>query len=219
MTEEAAVTVQHQQNVHMSKMNKQALVVMVKNPVIGQVKTRLAATTGDDKALKIYQHLLKHTAETTLQVEVVRYVFYSNVIERNDLFEDNHFKKYVQCGGDLGERMEYGFSIPFKNEYKQVVMIGADCPDITPDIILQAFKALETSDFVIGPASDGGYYLLGMKKWERWIFHDQPWSSPELLESTRKAIAARQLTLTELTTLTDIDTEEDFVNSQLSGLL
>lgn len=203
----------------MSKTNKQALIVMVKNPVKGQVKTRLAATTGDDKALEIYHHLLQHTAETALKVDVVRYVFYSNVIERNDRFPNEQFKKYVQCGGDLGERMEYGFSIPFKNEYKQVVMIGADCPSITPEIIQEAFNSLETSDFVIGPAKDGGYYLLGMRKWERWMFHNQPWSTPELLESTRAAIAAHQATAVELATLTDIDTEADLVNSPLSGLL
>lgn len=192
---------------------------MVKNPVKGQVKTRLAATTGDDKALEIYQHLLQHTAETALQADAVRYVFYGTVVDRNDLFPSEHFKKYVQCGGDIGERMEYGFSIPFKNEYKYVVLIGSDCPAITPAIIEQAFQALETHDLVIGPADDGGYYLLGMKKWERWMFHNQPWSTPELLHTTRKAIAEHGSTWFELPTLSDIDTEEDVKNSSLSALL
>ena len=71
----------------------------------------------------------------------------------------------------------FGFSIPFKNEYKEVVMIGADCFALTSEHINKAFQVLSDHDFVLGPATDGGYYLIGMKKWNRWLLQDKRWST------------------------------------------
>ncbi len=158
-----------------------ALIIMIKNPVKGKVKTRLAATIGDDAALSVYQKLLQHTRTITDGVQADVFVFYSDVIDRNDLFTAGKYKKYAQCSGDLGVRMDYAFSIPFKNEYKRVVMIGADCYALTKEHINRAFTALDNNDFVIGPADDGGYYLIGMKKWNRWILENKNWSTHTLL--------------------------------------
>lgn len=186
-----------------------ALIIMIKNPVKGKVKTRLAATIGDDAALAVYQKLLEHTRTITDGVQADVFVFYSDVIDRNDLFTAGKYKKYTQCSGNLGVRMDYAFSIPFKNEYKRVVMIGADCYALTNEHINRAFTALDNNDFVIGPADDGGYYLIGMKKWNRWILENKNWSTHTLLEETKSDILNRNGTVQLLDTLSDIDTIED----------
>ena len=186
-----------------------ALIIMLKNPVRGKVKTRLAATVGEDNALKIYNALLHHTQKITEAIDADVFLFYSDLIEHSDMFAGRHYKKYVQCSGDLGVRMDYAFSIPFKNEYKNVIMVGADCFELTPEIIRQAFEQLNNNDFVIGPATDGGYYLIGMKKWNRWVLENKRWSTEHLFTDTRRDIEARNGSMTLLPALTDIDTIED----------
>lgn len=194
---------------------KPALIIMLKNPVLGKVKTRLASDIGDEQALKIYQELLLHTHSITQNLNADKFIFYSDVIERTDMFNNSNYKKYVQCSGDLGVRMDYAFSIPFKNEYKDVVMIGADCYDLTTKHIEQAFEALAgNNDFVVGPAIDGGYYLIGMKKWNRWVLENKSWSSATLFNETKNDITGRNGKLFELEPLSDIDTLADIQSHQ-----
>lgn len=195
-----------------------ALIIMIKNPVKGKVKTRLAKDIGEEKALLVYNTLLQHTYKVITEIQCDRFIFYSDIIDRKDQFTNNDFKKYVQCDGDLGVRMEYAFSIPFKNEYHKVVMIGADCYDLTALQIQNAFDALDNNDFVIGPAKDGGYYLIGMKKWNRWIFKDKPWSTENLLNETLNDITNHNASVFQLDQLSDIDTIVDLKsNSELSS--
>ena len=188
---------------------ERALIIMIRNPVKGKVKTRLAKDIGEETALDIYNKLLSYTNAVASEVQTDRFLFYSDVISRSDIFDNSTYKKYVQCNGNLGIRMDYAFSIPFKNEYRKVVMIGSDCPGLTAKHIEQAFVALEENDFVIGPASDGGYYLIGMHKWNRWIFENKNWSTRTLLEETKKDIQSRNGKLTELEILSDIDSVSD----------
>ncbi len=189
--------------------NRKALVIMLKNPVKGKVKTRLAKDAGEEMAFDIYMNLLRHTQMITRDIDADKYIFYSDLVERNDIFDNANYRKYVQCSGDLGVRMDYGFSIPFKNEYKEVVMIGADCYALTPEHINKAFLALQDHDFVIGPATDGGYYLIGMKKWNRWLLQNKQWSTEHLFEESKTEIENNNGKLFLLETLTDIDTIED----------
>lgn len=183
---------------------------MLKNPVAGKVKTRLAADIGNEKALSVYLKLLQHTLDVTKNINADKFIFYSDVVERNDLFDNIIYKKYTQCSGDLGVRMDYAFSIPFKNEYKDVIMIGADCYELTQQHIEKAFEALTANhDFVIGPANDGGYYLIGMKKWNRWVLENKNWSTATLFAETKNDILGRNGKLFELETLSDIDTVAD----------
>ena len=188
---------------------ERALIIMIRNPVKGKVKTRLAKDIGEETALDIYNKLLSYTNAVASEVQTDRFLFYSDVISRSDIFDNSTYKKYVQCNGNLGIRMDYAFSIPFKNEYRKVVMIGSDCPGLTAKHIEQAFVALEENDFVIGPASDGGYYLIGMHKWNRWIFENKNWSTRTLLEEAKKDIQSRNGKLIELEILSDIDSVSD----------
>jgi len=188
-----------------------ALIIFIKNPERGKVKTRLAATLGDDKALEIYKQLLKHTRSICEQVEADRLLFYSNFIDQNDAWEGKYFKKFVQIGSDLGARMQAAFEEAFgRYGYRKVVIIGSDCADLTTDTITAAFQHLERHDMVIGPANDGGYYLLGMRQMFTPVFERKQWSTPSILKETRVDIENAGLTYHLLPQLTDIDTEEDY---------
>lgn len=190
-------------------MMHEALIIFLKNAVKGKVKTRLAASIGEEKTLKIYEILLNRTTEITERFQVDKLLFYSDYIERNDSFNNDVYKKYVQCSGDLGKRMDYAFSIAFKRGYKNAVIIGTDCYELTREIIEEAFHQLDIHDYVIGPAADGGYYLLGMKHTEKTLFENKSWGGDTVFEDTRRQILAAGKTLFLLPTLTDLDDVDD----------
>ena len=150
-------------------MTKKLLIIFVKNAVKGKVKTRLAATIGDEKALEIYQILVQHTFDITIALPVNKAVFYSDFLQE-DIWSPAFYENFVQSGTDLGERMYQAFQQGFATGYEQVCIIGSDCYELTEQIIQQAFEKLELTDVVIGPAEDGGYYLLGMKGLHETIF-------------------------------------------------
>ncbi len=190
-------------------MRKQALLIFTKNPEAGKVKTRLAATLGDEEALSIYKQLLLHTASVSEYVPVDKFVFYSNYIDPEDIWDSQHYYKEVQQGNDLGERMKNGFSLIFQKDYNKVVIIGTDCPDLNAGVILNAFAYLDLHDVVIGPAEDGGYYLLGMKRLYSELFDNIRWSTSTVLNETITKCATLQLDCYLLPVLKDIDEEKD----------
>jgi len=193
-----------------------ALIIFIKNPERGKVKTRLAATLGDDKALSIYKELLEHTRTICERVAADRLLFYSNFIDQDDAWQDKDFKKFVQVGSGLGVRMQAAFEEAFERyAYRKVVIIGSDCADLTTDTITAAFQHLEHHDTVIGPSNDGGYYLLGMRQLFTPVFEQKQWSTPSVLGDTQMDIENAGLTYYLLPQLTDIDTEEDLRGSLL----
>lgn len=188
-----------------------ALLIFIKNPMLGQAKTRLAATVGDDRALQIYEALLGHTREIALQVEAERLLFYSHFIDIDDAWSPRQFTKQLQAAGDLGQRMTAGFREAFSQSHIQkAVIIGSDCASLTPQIVTAAYHALDTHDFVIGPATDGGYYLLGMRDFHPEVFQDIAWSTEHVAQQTIDRITALGKSYTEVATLSDIDYEEDW---------
>jgi rSAM/selenodomain-associated transferase 1 len=190
---------------------EEALIIFTKNPVHGQVKTRLAATIGRDKALDIYKQMLRYTVAITSNLAVIKYLYYSDSITKDDYWSDKIYTKELQHGADLGARMENAFRHLFELEYQRIVIIGTDCPELTPGVISSAFDSLKNNDVVIGPASDGGYYLLGMNKMYAGLFHDIAWSSETVLQDTLTACSGAKLATTILGELSDIDTEEDLI--------
>ena len=142
-----------------------ALIIFIKNPELGKVKTRIARTTGDEKALDIYFQLSKITRENALLLRgVTCYLFYSDFVDSMDNWSNIIFQKKLQIQGDLGEKMQAAFA-EILNLHPRVCIIGSDCPLLSTDILNQAFMGLEKNDFVVGPSTDGGYYLLGMSKY------------------------------------------------------
>lgn len=191
-----------------------ALIIFFKNPIPGQVKTRLAATVGDGRALEIYNQLVQHTHCITSSVNAAKYVFYSNKIETQDVWTHGDFKKLQQQGTDLGERMQDAFAQLFKQGHRKVVIIGCDCMQLLQKDIEEAFSILDKTDVVIGPATDGGYYLLGMKTLYAELFINKQWSSPTVLQDTIADLRSLKLQYGLLKKLSDVDEESDLWTMQ-----
>lgn len=185
--------------------NKNLLIVFVKNILLGKVKTRLAKTIGDENAFLIYKELVKITEEATQKVQNcdIQVYFSDTVIET----KWQGCEKLVQQGNDLGEKMQHAFEHGFKLGYEKILLIGSDLPDISVQIIQQGFLELNDADIVFGPAEDGGYYLVGMKKLYPTIFQNKPWSTEELLSLTLKELTDYKFQL--LPFLNDIDEYKD----------
>ena len=196
-------------------MSKKLLLIFVKNVVLGKVKTRLAATIGPEKALNIYQLLLKRTYEVTVALSVSKAVYYSDYTVE-DIFKPPYYEKHIQRGQDLGARMQHAFEQAFATGFDQVCIIGSDCYELTEDIIGQAFEKLARNDVVIGPAEDGGYYLLGMKKLHPALFTNKNWSTDSVLPDTLNNIKADGQSVALLPQLTDVDEEKDLSSIPVS---
>ncbi|SNS28979.1 hypothetical protein SAMN06295967_106188 [Belliella buryatensis] len=193
--------------------NKKALIVFQKNPVLGKVKTRLAATVGDAKALEIYMKLLQHTYKVINQIEAIdTFIYFSEKVESGleEMFVDR-VKLSVQNGADLGSRMKNAFEEIFQEGYDQAAIIGTDCPEITEDLINQAFETLAYSDTVFGPARDGGYYLLGMNQFIPHLFEKMTWSHDRVLMDSIEKLNLNRNSFTLLEMLSDIDNEADWI--------
>lgn len=190
-------------------MNDNCLIIFVKNPELGKVKTRLAATVGDEKALSTYRDLLLHTCNISSKVNAKKIVFYSEFIDDNDLWTGNTFDKRLQSGKNLGEKMMNAFNLAFSLGFKNVSIIGSDCFEISDEIIENSLKHLTKNDAVVGPANDGGYYLLGLKKMAIELFYEIAWSTNEVFEVTCKRINQLNWKYEKLPILNDIDTIED----------
>lgn len=188
-----------------------ALIIFVKNLIAGRVKTRLAVTLGDEKALEIYNRLLKNIHEKIQFLEVEKLIFYSDFLE-DDIWEKKVFKKEIQIGLDLGERMKNAFNKSFIEGYKRAIIIGTDCPGVDQIILKNAFAKLNDFDIVIGPATDGGYYLLGMKKEYSFLFQNIEWSTDVVLQQTIDLCKINQLSYFLLPELSDIDEEKDLIH-------
>lgn len=188
------------------------LIIFIKNPELGTAKTRLAKTIGDEKALEVYQMLLAHTRQVTSATATNRKVYYSKFADETDAWVRPTFDKGVQITGSLGEKMEHAFAENFKAGKEAIVIIGSDCIALRPHHLEAAFTALETKDFVIGPAEDGGYYLLGMRTLLPSLFHNMEWSTDQVLPETIRRIEDTNGSYQLLETLSDIDHEEDLVD-------
>ena len=193
---------------------KNALIIFIKNPQLGKVKTRLARTLGDEKALEIYHELSDITHKNTAILRGVKCcVFYSDFIDKTDNWSSKYFEKWVQQGDDLGARMANAFAHIFE-KHEKVCIIGSDCPTLSPTILQEAFQALENKDCVIGPSTDGGYYLLGISKNVSdyaSLFENMAWSTESVLSETIKRISDKGKSIYFLPELTDIDEEKDWV--------
>ncbi len=196
---------------------KNALIIFIKNPALGKVKTRLAKTVGNENALEIYLELSRITRDSTSILKNIQpYVFYSDFIDKNDDWSNEIFKKRVQSGEDLGDRMSNAFH-EILEQHQHVCIIGSDCPTLSVDILNQSFDLLQNHDFVVGPSTDGGYYLLGIssEKYE-FLFKNMEWSTENVLSETLQRIAENEKTVALLPALTDVDEERDWVDYQNS---
>jgi len=195
---------------HMSSVDtKTALIVFVKNPELGKVKTRLAAQLGNEKALEIYLNLLSYTHAVATSWDAILRVYYSDFIPEIDIWDVGFGTKHLQTGNDLGERLHHAVSETFDEDVDNVIVIGSDCPKLNVEHLNKARAELRDVDVVVGPAKDGGYYLIGMKSLHSELFEGKSWSSHLLFDQTMETMIQSGLSWYELPILGDIDTVED----------
>jgi hypothetical protein len=193
---------------------KKAIIIFVRNPELGKVKTRLAATVGDEQALDIYCQLLSHTMEQAGKVAADKFVFYHQQISVDDIWNGDGFYKKLQTGESLGDKMKAAFGEIFKLGYNKIMIIGSDCLQLKSSIINDGFTLLDEYDTVIGPANDGGYYLLGMKNNYSFLFDNKAWSTESVFDDSMKDMQQHHLSTGLLPVLTDVDTEADWIESK-----
>ena len=187
--------------------SKNLLLVFTRNPELGKCKTRLAAKVGDESALDIYKFLLNHTVAITQNVNAAKQVWYSEEIWMNDIWDNAVYDKRLQQGTDLGVRMANAFQAGFASGFERVIVIGSDMYDLSEDDLEKAFTILKVKDFVIGPAEDGGYYLLGMKAFNAEVFKNKTWGTSSVLQNTLNDLKNENIELLEARN--DVDVYED----------
>ena len=194
-------------------MNNNLLIIFTRNPELGKVKTRLASKIGDSSALEIYKFLLQHTVAITKKIKVVKQVHYSVKVRDHDIWNSDCYDKKQQYGNDLGIRMEYAFQQGFKSGFENIIIIGSDIYDLSQQDIEKAFLALKKHNFVIGPAEDGGYYLIGMNKMNSKIFQNKKWGSDTVFNDTSNDLKNESIQILE--SRNDIDLFEDIENIEV----
>lgn len=187
------------------------LIIFARAPVPGKVKTRLARDVGEQVATELYGAMLDDVLEMAALLDDVRLlVFWADGsyphfpgIPRLEMFE--------QSGEDLGQRMANAFRTAFEEGIDACCIIGSDLPDLPLEYVRKAFRMLEENriDAVFGPSSDGGYYLLGMRRLWPELFENVPWSTSLVLETSLKHARASELTVDLLPVWHDIDTIDD----------
>jgi rSAM/selenodomain-associated transferase 1 len=193
--------------------SEQQLIVFVKAPRPGLVKTRLADALGPARACVIYRQLLERLLECLRSLGPVELRF-----TPDDAFEEiqpwlaPQWRAASQDAGNLGERIERAFADAFSADAKRVAVIGSDCPDVSAQDIETAWAALRTFDVVLGPATDGGYWLIGLRGPQSLLFRNMPWSSAAVLQETLSRARTAGLRVHLLRELSDVDTVEGWKN-------
>ncbi len=187
-----------------------SLIIFARHPELGRVKTRLAAGIGPEDALAVYRALLAHTRAVVAPLPVQKTAWLVGENSGPDAAHDwAGFEQQPQPEGDLGEKMQAAFTHDFDRPAAAAVIIGTDCPGLTTGHLQEAFAALQTHDLVLGPALDGGYYLLGMRQLHPELFAGKSWSTATVRAETLADAARLGLRVHLLPALQDVDTVAD----------
>ena len=187
------------------------LIVFVKNPILGQVKTRLAKDLGEAQALAAYEALLDLTAACLRDWDrALVQIHYGDFVPETDARFRGFERLLQEQSPDLGLRMHEAFSQAFAKGHERVLIIGSDCPDMNPALLNLAWDMLGHRDLVIGPAEDGGYYLLGLRQPQPQVLLNRTWSHERVFEEAMDSIEALGLSHFVLPKLYDVDNLTDW---------
>jgi uncharacterized protein len=192
-------------------VGEKQLIVFVKAPRAGEVKTRLAQSIGAEQACAAYREMVEtvlRRIETIKGVEV-RFTPDDASAEVTPWVRGD-WKVAAQGAGDLGERLERAINDAFSAGAKQVAVIGSDCVELNAPDIRACFRELETHDVVVGPATDGGYWIIGLKAARPELFQGIAWSTDQVLAQTLSRAKESGLRIQLFRILPDIDTVEDW---------
>lgn len=196
---------------------KTALIIFIKNPELGKAKTRIARVLGAEVALKVYLRLTDAAHVLSKSIAVNRYLFYADHINHSDQWESEYFFKELQDKDpDLGQKMYAAFMRLHEKGYEKVFIIGSDCPELSTEILEKGINDLSENEVIIGPALDGGYYLIGFNFAKlaadttntlQSVFLNKTWSHEQVLHDALSSLQGRSISL--LPELSDVDLPED----------
>ncbi len=197
----------------MVKTGTECVLLFVKSPEKGKVKSRLSDAIGEEMALALYRHFVLDTVETLKKERCPFKVcfFPPDSQEMVASWLGNSLTYTPQLGEDLGKRMENAFHQVFSAGFSRAIIIGSDIPDLPVAVLNEALESLKTSDAVIGPAVDGGYYLIGFKKDTVLpdVFRGRTWSTNTVLPETMGLFKRSAYRVHRLPEWRDVDTLED----------
>ncbi len=198
------------------------LIIFARHPTPGQVKTRLIPRLGTLGSAHLYRQMAEQTLHQALSLTTQRPLGIGVWYTGGDAVAMAAWLGFQvayhrQPGGDLGQRLQAAFAGAFVQGYGAVVAIGTDCPDLNAALLAEAFDHLEHHPLVLGPAQDGGYYLIGLREPQPQLFEGIPWSSGAVLATTVERAQQLGLVPTYLPLLSDIDRPEDLDRWQGQG--
>lgn len=200
------------------------VILLIKAPLPGEVKTRLAVDVGASRAVRIYRQMVEKQIEAIPEGWNIR--IHCAPAEHIQKMKDwlapqtrPHMSFHAQPEGDLGERINAAFKEAFIADSYTVIAMGGDCPALNETVLRRAAQQLDSHDVVLGPAMDGGYYLIGLSKPHPYLFENMPWSTPVVLCETRRRLAEAHLSTYELPTLNDVDDAESWQDAVAQGWL
>ncbi|MBC8318188.1 MAG: TIGR04282 family arsenosugar biosynthesis glycosyltransferase [Desulfobulbaceae bacterium] len=200
---------------------KEAIIIFTRFPLPGQAKTRLVPYLGAKKAAELQRSMTEHTLAQARDMQQMRDVCIEVHYDggTRELIQKwlGKVSLHKQQNGDLGTRLAAALSTGFQSGYTKILITGTDCPSLTSSLMIQSLDDLNQRDLIIGPATDGGFYLLGLKKSAPQLFVDVPWGTSKVYEKTVSNAQKLNLSLYNLPTLSDIDRPEDLIHLHPAG--
>ena len=192
-------------------MPKEQLIIFVKAPRAGHVKTRIAATAGPQRACVIYRELVAMVLKNLKPIRDAELRFSpDDGADEIQGWRHDGWTIVPQGGSDLGSRLQRAFDSAFGRGAERVVIVGSDCPEVKAADVRTAWRELKSHDLVVGPAADGGYWLIGLRAPQPELFRGITWSSDQVLGETLQHAKSLGLRIQLLRILNDIDTEVDW---------
>ena len=196
------------------KPSRQHLIIFTRYPEPGKTKTRLIPALGDVGAANLHKQMTEHTIFQVKELQKITRVsvevrFTGGNLEKMQNWLGHDLGYQFQSEGDLGARMAESFINAFNQKAQQVIIIGTDCPDLNSQILTTAFEKLEVFNLVLGPALDGGYYLIGLQQPIAELFMNISWGTAQVFAKTVEIAQKLNLSIGYLQPLADIDRPED----------
>lgn len=193
---------------------QEQLIIFTRYPEAGKAKTRLIPALGEVGAAELHRRLTEATIAEARQLQIVRSVsicvyFAGGTIAQMQDWLGHDLEYHPQHSGDLGARLTHAFQTAFDSGAKSAIAIGTDCPDLTSEVLTLAFSKLENHYLVIGAATDGGYYLIGLSEFVPSVFQNITWSTEVVFQQTLEIAKQLKLSIAFLPTLSDVDRPED----------
>jgi uncharacterized protein len=188
--------------------------IFTRYPEAGKAKTRLIPALGAEGAANLHRQFTERTLQKALALSetAIAVHFTGGSLEQMQTWLGSAVQSRSQTTGDLGDRMSYAFETTFAEGYQSVVIIGTDCPQLTSELLAQAFQVLLTHDLVLGPTTDGGYYLMGLCRAIPELFVGIDWSTEVVFQQTIAIARKMGLAIAQLPTLSDVDRPEDLIH-------